>query len=49
MTRDQHRLEEFLNQLEGELVTIIPNVTPVPATFVDFVLIVERLYTEKSP
>ena len=42
MTRDQRRLEEFLNRLEGEIVAIIPNVTPVPATFVDFVLIVEK-------
>ena len=42
MTRDQHRLEEFLNRLDGEVVAIIPNVTPVPATMVDFVLIVER-------
>lgn len=49
MTRDQHRLEEFLNSLEGEVVAIVPNVTPMPATFVDFVLIVERLYTEKPP
>jgi hypothetical protein len=48
MTRDQHKLEEFLNNLEGELVAIIPNITPVPATYVDFVLIVERLFTEKT-
>ena len=33
MTRDQSRLEQFLNSLEGEIVAIIPNVTPVPATF----------------
>jgi hypothetical protein len=43
MTRDQNRLEQFLNNLEGEVVAIIPNVTPVPATFVDFVLIVEKV------
>ncbi|MGD8760256.1 MAG: hypothetical protein PVJ07_08395 [Anaerolineales bacterium] len=43
MTRDQSRLEQFLNGLEGEIVAIIPNVTPFPATFVDFVLIVEKL------
>ena len=43
MTQDQHKLESFLNQLEGEVVAIIPNVTPVPATFVDFLLIVEKL------
>jgi hypothetical protein len=43
MTRDQRNLEQFLNNLEGEIVAIIPNVTPVPATFVNFVLIVERV------
>jgi hypothetical protein len=43
MTRDQQRMEDFLNGLEGEVIAIIPNVTPVPATFVDFVLIVERV------
>jgi hypothetical protein len=43
MTRDQSRLEQFLNSLEGEVVAIIPNVTPFPATFVDFLLIVEKL------
>ena len=43
MTRDHSRLEQFLNGLEGEIVAIIPNVTPLPATQVDFVLIVERV------
>jgi hypothetical protein len=43
MTRDQSKLEQFLNSLEGEIVAIIPNVTPVPATFVNFVLIVEKV------
>ena len=43
MTRDQDRLERFLNNLEGEVVTIIPNVTPMPATYVDFLLIVEKI------
>ncbi len=43
MTKDQHKLENFLNNLEGEVVAIIPNVTLVPATFVDFLLIVEKL------
>jgi hypothetical protein len=43
MTRDQNELERFLNRLEGEVVSIIPNVTAFPATVVDFVLIVERL------
>ena len=43
MTADQTRLEQFLNSLEGEVVAIIPNVTPFPATFVDFLLIVEKV------
>ena len=43
MTADQTRLEQFLNSLEGEVVAIIPNVTPVPATFVNFLLIVEKV------
>jgi hypothetical protein len=43
MTADQTKLEQFLNSLEGEVVAIIPNVTPFPATFVDFVLIVEKV------
>jgi hypothetical protein len=42
MSRDELRLEQFLNRLEGEIVAIIPNVTPFPATFVNFVLIVEK-------
>jgi hypothetical protein len=43
MTRDQSKLEQFLNSLEGEVVAIIPNVTPMPATYVNFLLIVERV------
>jgi hypothetical protein len=43
MTADHGKLEQFLNNLEGEVVAIIPNVTPFPATFVDFVLIVEKI------
>jgi hypothetical protein len=49
MTRDQGRLEQFLNSLEGEVVAIIPNVTQVPAAFVDFLLIVEKLDTSPEP
>jgi hypothetical protein len=48
MTRDQQKLESFLNTLEGEVVAIIPNVTPFPATVVNFVLIVEKLNEEAS-
>jgi len=43
MTKDQHKLEQFLNDLEGDIVSIIPNVTPVPSTYVDFLLIVEKV------
>jgi hypothetical protein len=45
MTRDQQRLEEFLNSLEGDVVAIIPNVSSVLGDFchVDFVLIVEKV------
>ena len=43
MTEDQSKLELFLNSLEGEVVAIIPNVTPFPATLVNFLLIVEKL------
>jgi hypothetical protein len=48
MTRDQHRLEEFLNSLEGEVVAVIPNVTIafMWAHRVDFLLVVERLRGE---
>ena len=43
MTRDQKKLEIFLNSLDGEIVAVIPNVVPVPATYVDFLLIVEKV------
>jgi hypothetical protein len=44
MTKDQHKLEQFLNSLKGEIVAIIPNIT---VNFfwihkVDFLLIVEK-------
>ena len=48
MEQDQRKLEQFLNSLEGEIVTIIPNVKPTflgmgATAIVDFVLIVERV------
>jgi hypothetical protein len=45
MTRDQQRLEDFLNSLDGEVAAILPNVTPFPMSFtrVDFLLIVEKI------
>ena len=45
MTRDQGKLEQFLNSLKGEVVAIIPNVT-IQAFWipqVDFLLIVEKV------
>ncbi len=46
MTQDQDRLEKFLNNLQGEVVSIVPNVAPVLFSLhahVDFLLIVEKL------
>ena len=45
MTSDQHKLEQFLNGLEGEIVAIIPNVaiSYLWAHRVDFLLIVEKV------
>jgi hypothetical protein len=46
MTKDQDRLEQFLNGLEGEVVAIIPNVTPFIFSLhahVDFLLIIEKV------
>jgi len=45
MTKEQGKLEQFLNGLEGEVIAIIPNVTVgflwIPR--VNFLLIVEKL------
>ena len=48
MTEDQTILERYLNNLEGELVSIIPNVTPkfTPGGMgadVDFLYIIEKI------
>ena len=44
MTRDEHKLEQFLNSLEGEVVAIIPNVIGIAGPIrVDFLFIVEKL------
>lgn len=45
MSKDQTKLEQFLNSLEGEVVAIIPNVTILAfwVPQVDFLLIVEKL------
>jgi len=45
MTEDQVKLEQFLNNLKGKVISIVPNVTPgiflLPK--VDFLLIIEEL------
>jgi len=44
MTKDQHKLEQFLNNLEGEVIAIVPNVvSPLTFSYVDFLLIVEKV------
>jgi len=47
MTKDQSKLEQFLNSMEGEVVAIIPSVNPkfTPGGMgakVSFLLIVEK-------
>ena len=48
MSRDQHILEQFLNDLDGEVVSIIPNVRPHftmggMGSRVSFLYIVEKI------
>jgi len=46
MTEDRGNMERFLNDLEGEVITIIPNVNsdrPGMFSYVDFLWIVEKL------
>jgi hypothetical protein len=48
MDKDQEKLEEFLNNLKGDLVSIIPNVKPTfqgmgATAKVDFLFIVEKM------
>ena len=48
MKKDQDKLQNFLNSLKGEVVSIIPNVKPTfkpmgATAKVDFLLIVEKL------
>ena len=43
MTKDQHKLERFLNSLEGDVIAIVPNVvSPFAFSQVNFLLIVEK-------
>jgi len=48
MGKDQIKLERFLNDLKGEVVSIIPNIKPTfqlmgATAKVDFLLIVEKI------
>jgi len=50
MERDREKLERFLNSLEGEIVSVIPNIARTSllqiygaTRKVDFVLVVERI------
>ena len=48
MRSDREKLEQFLNSLKGEIVSIIPNVKPTfqlmgATAKVDFLLIVEKI------
>ena len=48
LAKDQIKLEQFLNRLGGEIITIIPNVNPkfTPGGMgakVDFLLIIEKI------
>jgi len=48
MEKDQLRLEEFLNSLAGQVVSIIPNVAPTfqfmgATAKVDFLMVVEKV------
>ncbi len=47
MTVDKDKLEQFLNGLKGEVISIVPNVTPTfmpmgATAKVDFLLIIEK-------
>ena len=48
MDKEQNKLEQFLNTLRGEVVSIVPNVQPTfrgmgATAKVNFLLIIERL------
>ena len=50
MERDQVRLEQFLNGLKGEIISIIPNIAKTTifqiygvTRKIDFILIIERV------
>jgi hypothetical protein len=50
MTKDERSLERFLNSLEGEVVSVVPNVRMKAFWIhvVDFVYVVERLPSDST-
>ncbi len=49
MDKDQEKLKQFLNNLKGEVVAIIPNVKPTfrpmgATAKIDFLFIIEKLH-----
>ena len=53
LAKDQIKLEQFLNGLGGEIITIIPNVNPkfTPGGMgakVDFLLIIEKIWASDT-
>jgi hypothetical protein len=45
MRKDKDQLEQFMNSLKGEVISIVPNVTfgPFFVPIVDFLLITEKI------
>lgn len=41
--RDRHDLEDFLNGLEGEVISVLPDLTGFPAVPLPVVWIIERI------
>ena len=43
MAQEANRLERFLNELKGEVVSVVPNISPgLGGARVDFVLVIEK-------
>ena len=49
MRRDKEKLQGFLNSLEGEVISIVPNVTfgPFFLPVVNFLLVTEKIKSEQ--
>ncbi len=45
---DEDKLEQFLNDLKGEVLAIVPNIVPLPGAHIDRLLIVEQVYSAKD-